>query len=260
MQTAAARLPARTGVLVAALAAIVAAAFVAPRIPQDPAYHLFADRRAAFGIANGGDVLSNLAFAVAGAFGLAIMVRSRRAVEHGAERWAYAALFAGTFLTAFGSAYYHLAPDNARLVWDRLPMTIGFMGLVAAVVAERVSLDAARRALLPLVVIGAASVWYWHWTESNGAGDLRFYGAVQFGSLLLVVLLLALFPSRYRDSGYFWVALGLYAAAKLFELLDRQIFATGGIVSGHTLKHVAAAASIGCLAVMLWKRARTSLS
>ena len=247
---------ARTTALLAALAAIVAAAVVQPRVAQDPAYHLFADQRAVFGVANGGDVWSNLGFAIAGALGLAVVFGSRRRFDHPAERWPYAALFAGTLLTAIGSAYYHLAPDNGRLVWDRLPMTVGFMGLVAAVVAERVSLSASRRLLVPLLTIGAASVWYWHWTEAAGAGDLRFYGVVQFGSLLLVVLMLALFPSRYGGTAFFWIALAIYATAKLFELLDRQIFAAGQIVSGHTLKHVAAAAAIGCVVAMLTQRGR----
>ena len=63
----------------------------------------------------------------------------------------YLTLFEGVALTALGSGYYHLAPDNARLVWDRLPMTIGFMGLLAAVLAERVSVPVARRLFVPLL-------------------------------------------------------------------------------------------------------------
>jgi hypothetical protein len=36
-------------------------------------------------------------------------------------------LFAGVTLSSLGSSYFHLAPDNARLMWDRLPMTIAFI-------------------------------------------------------------------------------------------------------------------------------------
>jgi hypothetical protein len=93
----------------------------------------------------------------------------------GWERWPYAALFAGTALTAIGSAYYHLAPGNWPLVWDRLPMTVGFMGLLTAVLAERVGHRIARRLFVPLVVFGAASVAYWYRSEGRGAGDLRPY-------------------------------------------------------------------------------------
>jgi hypothetical protein len=34
-----------------------------------------------------------------------------------------------------------------------------------------------------------------------------------------------------------------YALAKLFEFFDEKIFSLGQIVSGHTLKHLAAAAA-----------------
>src|SRR5688572_20457877 len=116
---------------VATAAAIVAAWLIAGPIPQDPAYHRFADTRPVLGVPNGLDVLSNAAFAIVGLAGLAATLgpRSRRAFEHTWARVPWATLFAGTLLTAAGSSYYHLAPDDARLVWDRLPMTVAFMGL-----------------------------------------------------------------------------------------------------------------------------------
>ena len=39
-------------------------------------------------------------------------------------------------MVAIGSSYYHWKPSNSRLVWDRLPMTVGFMSLVAVVISE----------------------------------------------------------------------------------------------------------------------------
>mgnify|MGYP000700586186 CR=1 FL=1 len=32
--------------------------------------------------------------------------------------------------------------------------------------------------LMPLVLLGVLSVWYWYFTESTGHGDLRAYGLV----------------------------------------------------------------------------------
>lgn len=162
---------------------------------------------------------------------------------------AYAALFTGLTLTAFGSSYYHLAPDNARLVWDRLPMTIGFMGLLTAMIGERVSAAAARVLLEPLLLLGAFSVALWAWTD-----DLRLYGIVQFGSLFVVLIVLVLYPGPYRDSKYVGWALAFYGLAKVFEALDEPIYALGGIVSGHTLKHLAAAAGLAPLIAMLVHR------
>ena len=253
----------REVVLVGTLAAAAVGVFSLPALPQDPAYHVMADRRTLLGIPHALNVLSNLPFAVTGGLGLAAVAAARRRLRSfRADAWraaAYGALFGGVALTAFGSSYYHLAPDNARLIWDRLPMTVGFMGLLAAMLDERVRRGLARVALVPLLIVGAFSVAWWGYTESRGAGDLRLYGLVQFGSLALVILLLILYPDREPDAppgtrGYVVAALVLYAVAKVFEALDTQVFALGGIVSGHTLKHLAAAAGLVPLAMMIRSR------
>ena len=122
--------------------------------------------------------------------------------------------------------------------------------------AERLSLRLGRRLFGPLLFIGAVSVAYWYWSELQHAGDLRLYLLVQFGSLILVVLLLAFYPSRYGGTGYLVAGLVAYTAAKGLELADREIFAIGHIVSGHTLKHLAAAGGVMCLVAMLRIRAR----
>jgi hypothetical protein len=247
--------------VVIAVLGTVAAMIAAPPLAQPPAYHNMADQRSWLGMANALNVLSNLPFAVVGVLGLVAIFGSnaRRVPFHDAwERWPYAALFAGVALTTVGSSYYHLAPDNARLVWDRLPMTLGFMGLLTAVLAERVSLPLARRVFGPLLAVGAASVVYWYWSELRGAGDLRPYLLVQFGSLLVIILLITLYPTQYGGGRYLLAGLVAYAVAKGFELADAQIFELGRIVSGHTLKHLVAAGGVACLVAMLRARALTA--
>ena len=250
----------RHAILVLAVAVAGVGAFARPPLAQDPSYHFMADQRRLLGIPNCLNVLSNLPFAVVGLWGLAGVFRRPAGCPTPFadpwERWPYAALFAGTALTAFGSAYYHLAPDNARLVWDRLPMTLGFIGLLAAVFAERVSLPVGRLLLCPLLLCGAGSVAYWYWSELRGGGDLRPYILVQFGSLFLAVLLLLLYPARRPGTAYLFAGIAAYAAAKWFEVADGRIFALAQIVSGHTFKHLAAAGGVACVVAMLHARRR----
>lgn len=157
------------------------------------------------------------------------------------ERWPYLVAFFGILLTSVGSSYYHWSPDNARLVWDRLPMTIVFTSIVSAIIAERINVRAGLWLLPPLVVVGVLSVSQWYATELRGAGDLRFYAAVQvYAALVLLVTLLI--PSRYTRGSDLAIVVGFYILAKALEHFDKQIFNIGHCISGHTLKHLAAAA------------------
>jgi hypothetical protein len=248
----------RVTLLLILTAAVALIFLLLPRIPQPEAYHLFADRRSLFGIPNFADVASNLPFALVGIWGLIFLLRSdsneatARFLEPG-ERWPYLFVFVGLLLTAFGSSYYHLSPNNSRLVWDRLPMTIAFMSMVTAIIAERISLRVGLWLLPVLILVGMGSVVQWYASETLGSGDLRFYAAVQVYSAL--VLLLALFlPQRYTRGSDLALVVGFYALAKALEALDKPIFAVGHIVSGHTLKHFASAAAGYCILRMLQKR------
>lgn len=229
-------------------------AILLQRIPQPLSYHNFADHRAWLGVPNFGDVTSNLPFAVVGVWGLLVVFTAKAEFADSRERWPYAIMFVGLVLTAVGSSYYHLAPDNARLVWDRLPMTVVFMSLIAAMIAERVSVGAGLWLMPLLLIVGAASVLQWRASELGGHGDLRFYAAVQVYAIVVLLAMLAVRPKYTRNSD-FAVVVGLYILAKLLEEFDRQIFSLGHVVSGHTLKHLAAAAASYWILRMLEKRA-----
>jgi hypothetical protein len=227
-------------------------------LPQDVSYHNFADQRRILAIPNGLDVLSNLAFLIAGIWGLVIVLKKEgqeRRFSDSKEKISYLVFFAGATLVSVGSAYYHLSPNNETLVWDRLPMTIGFVAFFISVIMERISLKVGLLALMPALIIGAATVFYWSWTESQGRGDLRAYRFVQFYSLFAVAAMMALFPARYTGSINLLLALAFYFFAKQLESRDEAVFAgTGGIVSGHTLKHLSAAIAIGWLVRMVKNR------
>lgn len=245
----------RLGVVAAgaALAALVLGGL--PPLAQDPAYHRLADGRAWLGVPNALNVLSNAGFAVVGALGLAVTWRRRdgasSAFVDGRERWPYTAFFLALALTGLGSAYYHWAPGNGRLAVDRFPLAVAIMALLAAVIAERASVTAGLRLLLPLMALGMASVIVWHLGEQQGHGDLRLYALVHFYPMLAVPLLLLTGERRYTGAGWLGAATLVYGVAKLCEVLDARIFGWGGMVSGHTLKHVGAAGAAYCVVQML---------
>jgi len=219
-----------------------------PPIAQDPMYHAFADRRALLGIPGFLNVVTNLPFLVVGSAGIILCARGP---GFSGARWAWLCFFIGVTLISLGSGYYHLAPDNNTLVWDRLPMSIGFMGLLVAVVSEHVNVKLERILFAPAILLGVASVIYWHYTD-----DLRLYVWVQFIPLLAIPALLLMFKSPYPHRGLLIAALGIYIAAKVAEYYDHAVFVrTGALISGHSLKHLLAALAPFLVYVMLKRRA-----
>ncbi len=237
----------------ALIAVIITFIFVEP-LPQDPGYHEFADSRSYWEIPNTFDVLSNIALAVAGLLGIIAAVKRLRSQKFNASIFQYLIFFGGVFLTGFGSLYYHLSPTNQTLIWDRLPITILSIGFFCSVVSEMVSPKAALVLVVPLLLIGIGSVLYWHYTEGLGRGDLRLYGVVQFLPLILIVLIFVMykFPENYLP--YISGVLIFYAFSRLTEFLDHQIYAALQIISGHTLKHLFAAAAACFILIMLRRR------
>jgi ceramidase len=222
------------------------ALLAADPIPQDPRYHDFADARTLIGIRNFANVVSNVPFLVVGMLGLILCVRSAK--RRAARAWI--TFFAGVALVCFGSGYYHATPSNTSLVWDRLPMTLAFMGLFVAVVGEHVGASVERYLLAPTLLAGFASIAWWNYTD-----DLRWYVGVQFVPLLLIATVLLLFDPPYTHRRYVWYGLGMYLLAKVAEFYDAEIFErTARIVSGHSLKHLFAAASTLCIYWMLRQR------
>ena len=220
----------------------LAIALCAP-LPQDPAYHAFADSRCLCGVSNFGDTLSNLPFIVFGFWGLVLVYRQQRPISSGLPLF-----FLGILLTGFGSSWYHLAPSNATLVWDRLPMTLAFAACAAAIAGERLGRQTSWLVQAVLLPLGITSVLWWSWTESQGAGDLRLYAWCQFGTLPALIWLIARAKGPAGSKRMWIEVFGCYAAAKILEAADHQVFElTRHLVSGHTLKHLAAAAAAGCV-------------
>lgn len=242
--------------LLAFFITVIALVLLVPPQAQPLSYHDFADGRTLFGVPNFFNVASNLPILLGGLAGLVFM--SRRSLRTNAfiepiEGRPYLLFFVSVVLTAFGSAYYHLAPSNSTLIWDRLPMSLMFMSLFAAILAERISRSVITYLTLPLLALGVCSVVGWALTEHLGHGDLRFYAVVQFFPMVCIPVVLRFFPSRYSNQSALLGSLGWYILAKLFETFDPQIYAGLGI-SGHTIKHMLCGLSAYWIVRMLQHR------
>jgi hypothetical protein len=210
-----------------------------PPIPQSQIYHGFADRRTLFGIPNFWNVVSNLPFILVGALGLWKVRRDLSA----------SIFFLGVFLTGFTSSYYHWAPNDWGLFWDRLPMTFAFMAILANVIEERVDERVGKLLLWPLVALGVLSLLIWMRVD-----DLRLYAWVQFFPCIALPLMFWLLPPKYTGTYYWFIAAGFYLLAKLLEHYDAAIYSALRVMSGHPIKHVAAACA--CYAIYLAFRKR----
>ena len=243
----------RAAVLLGIGIGVVAVAALADPVAQDPLYYLFADQRTFVRVPNFWDVMSNLPFLVVGIWGWYVIARNAETVTP-STKLAWVIFFLGITLTAFGSGYFHWLPNNDTLIWDRLPMTIGFMSLVAIVICEYFSPKVGKNLLIPLLLLGISSVAYWATTEARGVGDLRPYAVVQFLPMLLIPMIIVLYRTRSDLSRYVWWMIGFYVAAKVFEQLDVQLYSVGEILSGHSVKHLLASLAPASLVYGLMQR------
>jgi hypothetical protein len=229
--------------LIAGVAVLVVLAAGLPAMPQDPAYHRFADARAMWGVPRAMDTLSNVFFIVFGGWGVLRHLQGRLAYTGPGMREAGFVFFLGFLLTGFGSGYYHLDPNDRGLAWDRLGMVVAFAGVLGLAAADRVS-ERSAKLLLPIALVGGASSVGWFLVFDS----VTPYAVLQFGGIAMVMGMLWL-PAQ--GVGPNWAALAAaYALAKVFEAADHQVFLlTAGSISGHTLKHVFA--SLAVLAVAL---------
>jgi len=241
----------RACVWLVALFCFIALMIVTPVIPQSQEYHNFADQRNFFGVPNTLNVISNFPFLIIGVVGLILCLYGNHfSLSFQGEVWGWVFFYIGVTATAFGSAYYHLKPDDARLVWDRLPMTIAFTSIMAVFIIERIDENTGTMSLFPLLMVGIVSIAYWRYFD-----DLRPYALVQFIPCIAIPAMTILLPAMYTHSIYWLWAAGFYLLAKLEEAADKPIYkCTHYTISGHSLKHLCAAMVPVFLTIMLSRR------
>lgn len=213
--------------------------------PQPLSYHAFADSRRLLATDNFWNVVSNLPLLIFGVSGFVYTMLTRVTGAHSSWR----IFFAAIALTAIGSTWYHLAPDNDRLFIDRFPIGMLMGALFAALLTEHLGLKQ-ERWLIPAVLIGAASALHWHFTD-----DLRFYAWVQVWTPIAVLIFLLMFRPLYGGRRWLLIAFALLIFARVAEYYDVGIFrVTNGFVGGHALKHLLAGLVPLAIQFMLMRR------
>ena len=212
---------------------IIICLFFNSPIEQDNSYHLFCNESHIAGVSNFWNVISNLPFLFAGVYGLYTLRKQK------INPLNYILFFTGVSLVSLGSGYYHLNPNNETLIWDRLPMTISFTAFISIVISEFINKNIGKKLLLPLLLLGITSILYWVIT-----GDLSLYAFIQFYPIISIPIVLLTFKSNHQPKTGYWLLIFFYIIAKLLETFDHEIHHILGFVSGHPLKHLAAATGV----------------
>ncbi|XP_018446743.1 uncharacterized protein LOC108818307 isoform X2 [Raphanus sativus] len=203
--------------------------FITPKVPLHSfRHHVFADKRNFMGVPNTLNVMTNFPFLIIGVLGFVLCVGgSFFNISLKGEIWGWTLFYASVSSLAFGSAYYHLKPDDNTIVWDTLP----FFGRESG---------GESRIELPRL----ASV---HFISQR---CLR-----QLIPCLAIPIMTVLLPPKYTHSRFWLLATAAHSVSKIEGLADSKIYnANGYIISGHSLGHLCSALSMLLLSVMLLYR------
>jgi hypothetical protein len=228
---------------------IIMALFYGP-ISQPQEYHDFADDREILGVPNALDVMSNLAIIYPGVVGLAFIHESRNRSQVSEDEISIQiTLFSGMILTFAGSVWFHLDPTDSTMLWDRLGMSVVIGSCISLLIHDMWDRNLAAKIHLPIIIASIVSVLWWPVFD-----DLRVYFIVKHHPFILFPIFLLCGRRIYdKVSGYYW-GLSMFLLATIFEFADQQIFEITGIISGHTLKHIAAGIGLWFLMVMIRDR------
>nr|AFO66499.1 putative membrane protein [Brassica napus] len=166
------------------------------------------------------------------------------------EIWGWTLFYASVSSLAFGSAYYHLKPDDNRIVWDTLPILIAYSSLFSSFLVERAGERVGLSCLVLLLFISVFSVAY-----ARVFNDLRLCLTFQLIPCLVIPVMTVLLPPKYTHSRFWLLATAAHAVSKIEGLADSKIYNFNGYtISGHSLGHLCSALAMVLLTVMLLYR------
>ncbi|XP_061374851.1 uncharacterized protein LOC133317067 [Gastrolobium bilobum] len=238
----------RSRILGAALLCCMCFLLFTPRIPRSPKHHQFVDMRNLFGVPNTLNVMTNLPFLVVGVLGFVLALEGGFFnISSQGEVWGWVLFYAGIAGVAFGSAYYHLKPDDHRVLWDTLPMMVAFSSLLSSLVAERLGQRIGLCCMFALIVAALLCVVY-----ERIYNDIRLSMVFQLILPLAIPVIASVYRSKYTHSRYWFLSTGIYLLAKFEGVTDRKLYHVNNyIISGHSLEHLCLALIPILLSVML---------
>jgi len=230
-------------------------------LPED--YHNFADQRSLFLIPNFLDVVSNVPFAVLGIYGVCYLARNKRGTysRDFITKLPFLGFFLAIIFVMLGSGYYHWAPADGPLLYDRVPIVIAFMCLFSGFISDRLNSVSFVLYGMPCLIVFSLGTLGWDLFHAAKGGDLRFYLFVQVCPIVILPIICRLYPrARLTTEKHLWQMISWYVLAKFFEYFDSHIFRlTLETLSGHTLKHLAASMAVVSVICMLRHKMKENL-
>ncbi|CAN7068530.1 unnamed protein product, partial [Brassica rapa subsp. trilocularis] len=227
--------------------------FFTPKVPLHSfRHHVFADKRNFMaGVPNTLNVMTNFPFLIIGVLGFVLCLGgSFFNISLKGEIWGWTLFYASVSSLAFGSAYYHLKPDDNRIVWDTLPILIAYSSLFSSFLVERAGERVGLSCLVLLLFISVFSVAY-----ARVFNDLRLCLTFQLIPCLVIPVMTVLLPPKYTHSRFWLLATAAHAVSKIEGLADSKIYNFNGYtISGHSLGHLCSALAMVLLTVMLLYR------
>nr|XP_011458907.1 PREDICTED: uncharacterized protein LOC101307374 isoform X1 [Fragaria vesca subsp. vesca] len=226
---------------------------VTPKISHSPNHHHYADMRNFLGVPNTLNVITNFPFLVVGVLGFVLCLQGGFFnISLPGEVWGWALFYAGIAGLAFGSAYYHLKPDDSRVTWDTLPMMITLSSLFSSFLVERVGERIGLSCLFALLFIAFLSTAY-----ERTCNDIRLYMMFELIPCIAIPGMTFVFPPKYTHSRYWLWAAGAYILSKFEAFADMKIYhANQYTISGHSLEHLCLVIVPVLLSIMLMHRTR----
>ena len=195
------------------------------KISFPQSYHKFIDNRTISGIPNFMNIVSNLAIALPAFY----LMKKQKKISF---------LSINILLLAITSAIYHMNPNDNTIFLDMLFV----MSINTVVFSYFVNKQVGNF----IFILGILSVFYWKKYD-----DLRFY---EFLKIAIPVYAIFMLYKNPKVNHYIFPVIILTILIRVSEYNDKEIYKlTGGIISGHSLKHIFAALDIYLIIIILEK-------